>query len=65
MFCLRSKDGCSLYTYSLHILYQIIRLISQLPAAIDCLQNLLTDFDSLLLVDRVASYYLIEYLATS
>ena len=60
MFCLGSKDGCSFYTYSLHILDQIIRLISQLPAAFDILQNLLTAFDSLLLVDRVASYYLIE-----
>ena len=60
MFCLCSKDGCSFYTYSLHILDQIIRLISQLPAAFDILQNLLTAFDSLLLVDRVASYYLIE-----
>ena len=60
MFCHGSKDGCLFYTYSLHILYQIIRLISQLPAAFDILQNLLTAFDSLLLVDRVASYYLIE-----
>ena len=60
MFCLGSKDGCSFYTYSLHILDQIIRLISQLAAAFDILQNLLTAFDSLLLVDRVASYYLIE-----
>ena len=32
MFFLDSKDGWSFYTYSLHILDQHIRLISQLPA---------------------------------
>ena len=32
MFCLGSKDGCSFYTYSLRILDQHIRLISQLSA---------------------------------
>ena len=28
------KDGCSFYTYSLQILDQVIRLISQLPAVL-------------------------------
>ena len=32
MFCLGSKDGCSVYTYSVHILDQQIGLLFQLPA---------------------------------
>ena len=31
MLCLGSKEGCSFYTYSLHILDQHIRLKYQLP----------------------------------
>ena len=31
MFCLGSEDGCSFYTYSLHILDQLIRLKYLLP----------------------------------
>ena len=36
------KDGCSFYTYSLQILDQVIRLISQLPAVL-VLQTLVLD----------------------
>ena len=32
MFCLGSKDGGYVYIYSLYILDQHVRLISQLPA---------------------------------
>ena len=42
MFCLGSKDGCSFYNYSLHILDQHIRLISQLPDDL-MLQSLVQD----------------------
>ena len=42
MFCLGSKDGCSFYNYSVHILDRHIRLLSQLPAVF-MLQSLVLD----------------------
>ena len=42
MFCLGSKEGCSFYTYSLHILDQLIRLKYLLPVVF-VLQSLVLD----------------------
>ena len=42
MFCLDSKEGCSFYTYSLHILNQLIRLKYLLPVVF-VLQSLVLD----------------------
>ena len=42
MFCLGSKEGCSFYSYSLHILDQLIRLKYPLPIVF-MLQSLVLD----------------------
>ena len=42
MFCLGSEDGCSFYTYSLHILDQLIRLKYPLPVVL-VLRSLVVD----------------------
>ena len=44
MFCLGSKEGCSFYTYSLHILDQHIRLKYQLPVVLMFLSLVLVKF---------------------
>ena len=44
MFCLGSKEGCSFYTYSLHILDQHIRLNYQLPVVLMFLSLVLVKF---------------------
>ena len=44
MLCLGSKEGCSIYTYSLHILDQHIRLKYQLPVFFMLLSLVLVEF---------------------
>ena len=56
MFCLGSKEGCSFYTYSLHILVQLIRLKYPLPVVF-VLQSLVLDKLSVVL----QLYFLFEH----
>ena len=56
MFCLGSKEGYSFYTYSLHILVQLIRLKYPLPVVF-VLQSLVLDKLSVVL----QLYFLFEH----
>ena len=44
MLCLGSKEGCSFYTYSLHILDKHIRMKYQLPVFFMLLSLVLVEF---------------------